>query len=134
MPEEISPAVRQDNRPATLLRAALLLRCPACKTGKLFAGPWRMHPVCPCCGLRFEREEGYYLGSTYILFIATYFSGIAAYIAGALIFGWSNRVLIFGVLAGVLLLPLLMWRWARAGWLAFDQLVQPRESGAGPES
>lgn len=86
-----------------------------------------MNPACPDCGVEFEREEGYFLGSMYITFITTYLAGITAYLIGALMLGWSNTILIVGVLAGVLLIPLVIWRWARSAWLAFDQFVQPRQ-------
>ena len=45
--------------------------CPRCRTGdifrsSIFRGFPKMHECCPVCGLKFEREEGYFLGAMYI--------------------------------------------------------------------
>ena len=46
-------------------------RCPRCRTGNIFPysvfrGFPRMHERCPACGLKFEREPGYFLGAMYV--------------------------------------------------------------------
>ena len=44
--------------------------CPRCREGKIFRRSGfllpGMHERCPACGLKFEREEGYFLGAMYI--------------------------------------------------------------------
>lgn len=52
--------------------AILQLKCPKCRRGNMFLFPlakWhkfnKMHEHCPCCGLRFEREPGFYFGAMY---------------------------------------------------------------------
>src|SRR5690349_9496369 len=45
--------------------------CPRCRAGKIFLRSfWRgfpkMNERCPVCGLKFEREQGYFLGAMYI--------------------------------------------------------------------
>src|SRR5205085_4255759 len=45
--------------------AALRQRCPHCRTGRIFSGWLQMNALCPVCGLRFEREPGYFLGAMY---------------------------------------------------------------------
>ena len=49
------------------------MRCPQCRQGKMFSGslfsPARFDAMfgnCPYCGLRYERELGFYWGSMYI--------------------------------------------------------------------
>ena len=46
--------------------------CPRCGVGRIFRGPvWRfprMHERCPVCDMKFEREQGYFLGAMYISF------------------------------------------------------------------
>ena len=42
------------------------LKCPICGVGALFRNPFRMHAECSNCGFQFHRDEGYFLGSTYI--------------------------------------------------------------------
>ena len=46
-----------------MLRAALRLRCPRCGVGKLYAKPFKMFEHCPHCQLKFEREQGYFVGA-----------------------------------------------------------------------
>jgi uncharacterized protein (DUF983 family) len=51
--------------------ALLHQMCPRCRAARIFrssifTGFPRMHEYCPVCGLKFEREEGYFLGAMYI--------------------------------------------------------------------
>jgi len=41
----------------SFLRAVLMCRCPRCGRGSLFAGPLRLRPSCPSCGLDFSRMD-----------------------------------------------------------------------------
>ena len=64
-----SGPVRLNSGPAmsywTLLGRTMRLRCPQCGQGRLFSGWFRMPRQCESCGLKFEREPGYFLGSIY---------------------------------------------------------------------
>lgn len=55
-------------RPTLLLLRGLLRRCPNCGGGKLFRRFWTMKERCPTCGMRFEREEGFFLGAYVVNF------------------------------------------------------------------
>ncbi len=86
----------------------------------MFTGLFRMHESCAHCGLTYEREPGYFLGSIYINY------GITALLTSvgwvSLRFGWGleSRWLI-GAFAGFcVLFPMLFFRYARALWLAMD--------------
>src|SRR5882672_7869769 len=53
------------------LQGILHSLCPRCRTGKIyrssiFRGFPAMHERCPVCGLKFRREEGYFLGAMYL--------------------------------------------------------------------
>lgn len=48
------------------VQGVLRLRCPRCREGKVFKGWFKMYDVCEACGLKYEREPGYFLGSMYI--------------------------------------------------------------------
>src|SRR5438046_2660947 len=62
-----SPAVP---RPTSTRWAAILRqRCPRCFAGKVYRGLLDMNETCPVCGLRFEREEGYFTGAMYISYL-----------------------------------------------------------------
>jgi len=56
----------------TSLQAAVQGRCPRCRTGNVFAGPmygWKaqkMNETCPHCGVRYEREPGYFYVAMFV--------------------------------------------------------------------
>ena len=86
------------------------------------------HERCPVCGLKFEREDGYFLGAMYI----SYGLGIAAIAALAalvwLVLGWP---LMKSVTAGIVLfLPLapVLTLMARVLWIYMDQGIDPDRS------
>lgn len=107
------------------LWAILRLRCPRCFEGRLFRGLFTMYPECGSCGLPFEREPGYYLGAMYF----SYGFGVLAVapVTWYLIeIDVSLRTIALVCAAELTLLSPLMFRYARALWLHFDQLVNPR--------
>lgn len=95
----------------------------------MFATVWRMHEECPRCGIRFEREPGYFVGAMYF----GYFVGLLTLIplvVLAFVLDWNGWIA--GILAQVqiiLLLPLL-FRYSRVIWLHMDELIDPREGEA----
>ena len=66
---------------ASRLRAIVLLRCPRCLEGRVFAGLIRMRDRCTLCGHRFEREHGYFQGAMYVSY------GLAIGVFGAMAVG-----------------------------------------------
>lgn len=40
--------------------------CPKCQKGHMFTGWFKMNANCPVCGMKFEREAGYYTGAMFI--------------------------------------------------------------------
>src|SRR5437660_1786882 len=58
-------------RPMSAIRGILRQLCPRCREGKIFHGSLlrvfpKMRDTCAVCGLKFEREQGYFLGAMYI--------------------------------------------------------------------
>jgi uncharacterized protein (DUF983 family) len=115
----------------TLLGRALALRCPLCGQGKLFCGWLRMNNECPQCGLKFEREPGFFLGSIYINYGLT--AAIVAIAYPLLLFQWHvpEKPLLLGAVTFTVVFPILIFPWARSIWLAFDQWHDPREMESG---
>jgi uncharacterized protein (DUF983 family) len=112
--------------------AALLQRCPRCHVGRMFRGIITMNAPCPTCGLVFEREEGYFLGSMYISYgIAAAILGLS-YLAATYIFPNWNGILL-AALAIVPYLPLtpLVFRYSRVLWVYFDRYDIPDGLSAG---
>ena len=102
---------------------ALRLRCPRCGRSPLYAGWFRMHERCAACGLRYEREQGYFVGAIYVNYAVTVF--VAA--GTVLVLDWTigltlTAQLAIGIALGALV-PLLFFRYARSLWLSLDYLV-----------
>src|ERR1700722_5553422 len=103
--------------------------CPRCRRGNIFRKSlWKfpgMHPRCSACGLKFEREDGYFLGAMYI----GYGLGVVAIAAlSALVWAVLKWPLIKSGEAGILLFlplaPVLTWS-ARVLWIYMDQAIDP---------
>jgi uncharacterized protein (DUF983 family) len=82
-----------------------------------------MHERCAACGLRYEREQGYFVGAIYVNYAVT----VAIAAGTVLVLDWVvgltlTEQLVLGVaLAAVV--PLLFFRHARSLWLSLEYLV-----------
>jgi uncharacterized protein (DUF983 family) len=117
------------SRPAILFSRALLLRCPACAGGPLFSSWFSLRPACPGCGLRLQREEGYYTGAMALNLIVAELLWVALFV-GLLIATWPTppwSLLMWGSIVLMVLLPVLFFPHSRTLWLAFDLLLRPVE-------
>ena len=112
-----------------LLGAIFRQLCPRCRAGSIFCASIfrfpKMHERCPTCNLKFEREEGYFLGAMYI----SYGLSLLSIVIFTLLF-WSiaDWPLIKDVgWALILFLPLApaMTLFARVLWIYLDQTVDP---------
>jgi uncharacterized protein (DUF983 family) len=115
----------------TLLGRALSLRCPLCGQGKLFRRWLVMHAECPHCGVKFEREPGFFLGSIYINYGVTALLVAVAY--PLLLFNGlvKETPLLFGAVVFTVVFPILLFPWARSLWLGFDQWHDARSGETG---
>jgi uncharacterized protein (DUF983 family) len=114
----------------SVLSAIIRQRCPRCRAGKIFPysiflGFPKMSERCPVCDLKFQREEGYFLGAMYISF------GLAlAIIAliGALLWmvtgWWITKVTIWAVVIFLPLAPAIALA-SRVLWIHLDQAFDP---------
>ena len=96
------------------------LRCPLCGKGNLFTGPFKMNTICPECGFRFERDPGYFLGSTYINYGLTTLLTTWTYIVLRFGFDVGRQWLIPSLATFCVIFPLVFFRYARSLWLSFD--------------
>lgn len=92
------------------------LRCPRCRRGRMFERGFRMHAVCPVCGLRFERSSGEVTGGMGISIVLT----LIVVIVGALWGGLNPAVPLLPLLLGLglfaLLFPIAFYRSSRGMW------------------
>jgi uncharacterized protein (DUF983 family) len=107
----------------TLLARALRLRCPRCGEGRLYAHGLAMLERCPACGLRYEREQGYFVGAVYVNYAITTVAVLGGVIALDQLFGLSLATQLIIAVPLALLLPLLVHRHARSIWLAVGYLA-----------
>ena len=109
----------------TFVSRAFKLRCPRCGVGPLFKSFITMHDRCSHCSLKYERAPGYFLGSTYLNYGFMAITTTTSYMAlhyGADI---SNQRLAPFLGAYCLLMPLILFRYARSWWLAMDCYCDP---------
>lgn len=99
---------------------ALRLRCPQCGEGRLFIGWMTMPHHCSHCNFVFERAPGFFLGSTYMNYGFTTISLTVLYMGLHYGLEVSNAVLAPVLMAYCLVVPLILFRYARAWWLAMD--------------
>lgn len=102
-----------------ILARGLTHRCPNCGARKLFKEGtlFELNSECPDCGLKIERDEGFFLGSMSLNYGVTIIGFLVPvlllYLAGVL------SGVVAAVLAGVgaILFPMLFYRSSRSWWL-----------------
>jgi len=84
-----------------------------------------MREHCAICGLRFEREQGYYTGAMGVNLVITEL----VVVLGTIPLAFDTRVpvlpLVLGATLAAIALPCLCYPYSRSLWLAFDLLVNP---------
>ncbi len=110
----------------TLLLRGLTKRCPWCGKGNLFRRWFTLSERCPRCGLRFEREEGAFLGSLAINFGVTSLAFIAVLVTWIALTLPDPPVVLITVasVAIALVLPLVIYPFAKTTWAAIDILLR----------
>jgi len=104
--------------------------CPRCRSARMFRssifrGFAKMHEHCPACGLKFEREEGYFLGAMYI----SYALALIVIVALAMILWmattWSlQKTTVWAILLFLPLAPTLTL-FSRVLWIYLDWAFDP---------
>ncbi|HEX5993349.1 MAG TPA: DUF983 domain-containing protein [Thermomicrobiales bacterium] len=116
------------NRFLVTMGRALTRRCPYCGSPGVYDGYFALRERCPRCGVRFEREEGYFLGAYALNLIVAEFLGLG--LAIFLIFKTDLRHLdlIWQELIAVALaiaFPVALFPFSRTVWIAMDILFHP---------
>jgi uncharacterized protein (DUF983 family) len=103
-------------------------RCPNCGGSTLFRRTtwFQVNKECPACGLRFERDEGFFLGSMSLNYGVT----IVCFLTPVMILAYKGVIgsTLAIVLAGIgsLGFPLAFYRSSRSWWLMQYYLLFPR--------
>ena len=104
--------------------------CPRCRTGPIFRAPlWRgylaMHEKCPVCGLKYEREPGYFLGAMYFSYALSIPPGLLLVLLIWRLTRWRFDVVMLCAFLGYLPLVPVVTRWARVIWMYVDRHFDP---------
>ena len=111
------------SRVRRIARRALGLRCPRCGRSALYRGWFRMHERCASCGLRYEREQGYFVGAIYVNYAATTVLALGGFFVLWGMFDLSTRTQLLVLVPVVLVFPLWFFRYSRSLWLAVEWSV-----------
>lgn len=133
----LSVASRPDMEPSakpSTLQSILRQLCPRCRQGKMFGhsiflvylkGLPKMHARCEVCGLKFEREEGYFLGAMYVGYgLALVIIGLMALLLWVVTRWLITKVVIWAVVLFVPLAPLIALL-SRVLWVYLDRAIDP---------
>ncbi len=106
--------------------------CPRCRSGNVFGPRSKMNIGCPVCGLRFDREHGYFTGAMYV----SYGLGIPIITLFTLVLWlcvpkWPLWAWVLG--AWLLFLPLVPWvyRFSRVAWIYLDRALDRDDEADG---
>lgn len=104
-------------------------RCPRCGADGIFAGFFDLHERCPTCGVKFEREPGYWVGSMIIVTTVT-FGLFLILLVGGILVTWPavpwNRLLAITIGAN-LIIPALAYPRSKTLWSALEMSWHPLE-------
>ena len=86
-----------------------------------------MHSECSCCALKFEREQGYFVGAIYVNYAVT----IAVVLPGFFILDYLASISpvqqLMVWIPFAIFFPLLFFRYSRSLWLTIDHLFNPAD-------
>lgn len=113
------------SRKLRILRAGVLLRCPRCGGGKLFDGWFHMLSDCARCGLKFEREQGFFVGAIYVNYAVTVLIALPGFFLVDYFVAASLRQQLISWGAFAVVFPVLFFRHSRSLWLSVAYLFDP---------
>jgi uncharacterized protein (DUF983 family) len=128
-PAEQSIPVKNAPQTSTVL-AILRQMCPRCRAARIFrksifTGFPRMQERCPNCELKFEREQGYFLGAMYISYGLALITIVALALLLWAVTPWSmQRVTVWAILLFLPLAPTLTL-FSRVLWIYLDRAIDP---------
>lgn len=129
--------MEQDHTPSQI-KAALHAKCPRCRQGNMFTGKTyalkaqKMNETCPNCGLRYEREPGYFYVAMFVSYALAMAEMITACVGFYLITGYMEGPwpYLIATIGTVILLSPLNYRYSRVilmYWLTPGMQYRPQE-------
>jgi hypothetical protein len=95
-----------------------------------------MHEKCPACGIRFEREQGYFFGAMYFSYAlgVPIIVGLTALLKLTLLKNWELQWVVIPAWFIYLAMVPVVYRYSRILWMHFDRYFHPDEAPPGPDS
>jgi predicted RNA-binding Zn-ribbon protein involved in translation (DUF1610 family) len=119
-----------------VLGRGLRNRCPNCGGATLFrkGSLFEVNKSCPSCGLVFERDEGFFIGSMSLNYGVTLVCFLTPVLILAYkgVIGTTAAVVLSGI--GAIGFPMAFYRSSRSWWLMQYYLLLPRHLPANRES
>ena len=112
------------------LSAILRQMCPRCRSARIFrksifTGFPSMHEHCENCGLKFEREQGYFLGAMYISYGMALITIVGLGLLLWAFTSWSlQKITLWAILLFLPLAPALAL-FSRVIWIYLDRAIDP---------
>ena len=104
-------------------------RCPACGIGSVLKTLFVRHELCPNCGMKFDREPGFFSGAmaiNYAIVCAFYlFPLLLLWLLGWLP-GWPTIILAF---LGAFAIPVMTYRYSQSLWLGLYYFLTSEDPG-----
>jgi len=127
--------MEKDHTPSAI-KAALQAKCPRCREGNMFTGKiyalkaQKMNETCPHCGLRYEREPGYFYVAMFVSYAFAMAEMIAACVGFYIITGYMEGPwpYLIATIGTVIVLSPLNYRYSRVVllyWLTPGLSYQP---------
>jgi uncharacterized protein (DUF983 family) len=110
---------------ATVMLRGLRKRCPRCGERRIFRSWLHLIERCPTCDLRFEREQGGFLGAMTINFLVAVVAWVAMFVV-VLVFTVPDVPVTPVLVASVVILvamPLWFYPRSKTFWAAIEFLV-----------
>lgn len=112
-------------------------KCPRCHAARVFENdnPYSfkngltMYKHCPSCGLKYEREVGYFYGSMYVSYGLQTALVTVLYLANVLLIHMPSLYLVFLIIGLAAALFPVTFRWSRIMWIAFFTKYEPDYKG-----
>lgn len=120
-------------RARRILARGLRLRCPECGRTSLYGSLFKMKHHCSHCGLVFEREQGYFIGSLYINVIVTESLLLFLFMVYYTVRPVSEDSLYIILFSLALILPLIFFHHSRSLWLSIDHIIEPNAKRVEPD-
>ncbi len=118
------------------LRWGMARRCARCGTRGIFRSYYRLHPTCPSCGMRFEREDGEWTGAlTVIMAVTEVIFGV--FLVAGLFLTWPDvpwmPLLVCGIVINILV-PVLLYPWSQSVWIGLHYAFVPLDAAEEAEA